>query len=245
MAIINDKILNILASGEIEVKGEFVWGSNYTFLADIIHQEEKLPVVYKPSEGERPLWDFPPASLAKREVAAYLVSEALGWNLVPPTVYRDDAPLGAGSVQLFIDHDPNYHYFVLTEEDRQKLRPVVLFDCVINNGDRKGGHIISGPDGHLWFIDHGVSFHVDDKLRTVIWDFIGEIIPEELYEDISRLRDQLAPQDIRRTSLIDSLGKYLDSAEVEAVRNRAIILLESGLFPAPDPHRRHYPWPQL
>jgi streptogramin lyase len=120
--------------------------------------------------------DFPRASLARREVAAYLVSEALGWRLVPPTVYRKDGPIGSGSLQLFIEHDPGYHYFTFSDADRQRLHPVAIFDLLINNADRKGSHLLLDPDGHLWLIDHGLCFHREDKLRTVIWDFAGEPI---------------------------------------------------------------------
>ncbi|MBP1702700.1 MAG: hypothetical protein H6Q38_1807, partial [Chloroflexi bacterium] len=121
-----DDNLNNLRYGEMQIKGEFLWGSNYTFLVEIIHEQETIRAVYKPTRGERPLWDFPSASLARREVAAYLVSEALNWKLVPPTVYRKKGPIGPGSVQLFVDHDPEYHYFNFTAEDHQRLRPTVL-----------------------------------------------------------------------------------------------------------------------
>jgi uncharacterized repeat protein (TIGR03843 family) len=170
-----DKILNHLRKGEIKLEGKFVHGSNYTFLVKI-HPEEDEPflAVYKPVEGERILWDFPDNTLAHREVATFLVSEALGWQLVPPTVFREDAPFGSGSVQLFVEHDPNIHYFNFRNTEIQTLRPVVLFDLLINNADRKGGHVILGKDNHIWLIDHGLSFNVDEKLRTVIWDFAGE-----------------------------------------------------------------------
>src|SRR4030042_1894738 len=177
-------VLNVLQFGEITIKGEFVWGSNYTFLAEVSQNGVKFFSVYKPSRGERPLWDFPPASLARREAAAYLVSEALGWELVPPTVYRRKAPIGPGSLQLFIEHDPEIHYFNLNEGDRQRLRPVVLFDLLINNADRKGSHLLYDNHHHLWLIDHGICFHEDDNIRTVIWDFVGEPIPEKLTADL-------------------------------------------------------------
>lgn len=245
MKKINNNILTILQSGEMRISGEFVWGSNYTFLAQVKHPEGELNGVYKPSRGERPLWDFPAASLAKREVAAYLVSKKIGWNLVPPTVYRGDAPLGAGSLQLYIDHDPEYHYFTLSKEDRQKLRPVVLFDYLINNADRKGGHVIRGNEGNLWLIDHGVSFHVIDKLRTVIWDFIGEPIPDKLCEDILHFRNRLTSSSNDDKIFLDKLSDYLSSREIRALIRRADYLVNLAVFPEPDPHRRHYPWPQL
>ena len=180
-------ILNLLQHGEITIKGEFVWGSNYTFLAEVSQNGDKILSVYKPSRGERPLWDFPPASLARREAAAYLVSEALGWELVPPTVYRKKAPIGPGSLQLFIEHDPELHYFNLTWTTARGLRPVVLFDLLVNNADRKGSHLLFDNNHHLWLIDHGICFHAEDKLRTVIWDFAGEPIPENLLADLRRL----------------------------------------------------------
>ena len=191
----DEAILTALQSGKILVKGEFLWGSNYTFLAQIEHAGENLAGVYKPTRGERPLWDFPVATLARREVAAYLVSEALGWRLVPPTVYRRDGPAGPGSLQLYVEHDPEYHYFNFSQEDIQRLRPVALFDLLINNADRKGSHILVDQDRHLWLIDHGICFHEEDKLRTVIWDFAGEPFPDELCSTLSDFLQKLAPCD--------------------------------------------------
>ena len=163
MTAADDFHLITLQQGEMTVQGEFLWGSNYTFLVQVEHEGTQLAAVYKPSRGERPLWDFPTASLAHREVAAYLVSEASGWQLVPATVHRKDGPAGAGSLQVFIDHDPEYHYFNFSAEDRQRLRRVALFDLLINNADRKGSHILIDPDDHLWLIDHGAAlyFHHD------------------------------------------------------------------------------------
>jgi uncharacterized repeat protein (TIGR03843 family) len=237
--------LEILQNGEISVRGEFLWGSNFTFLADAEHKDSKVACVYKPSKGERPLWDFPVASLAKREVAAYLVSEALGWQLVPPTVYRKNGPLGAGSLQLYIDHDPEYHYFNFTTEDRQLLRPTVLFDLIINNADRKGSHILRDESDHLWLIDHGVSFHIEDKLRTVIWDFVGEPIPNDLCSKLVDLAMRLKPVNGEPSELALQLMGYLSRGEVRALGSRAERLAASGRFPAPDPYRRAFPWPQI
>ena len=152
-----EKIIGALQNGNLELQGQFVIGSNYTFLALLKYKDIEMPVVYKPDKGERPLWDFPYGSLGKREVAAYLVSEALGWGHVPSTVYREDGPLGPGSVQQYIEHDPNYYYFNFNEDDVQKLRPVVIFDLLVNNADRKGGHILQDPQGLLsvqWFDSH-------------------------------------------------------------------------------------------
>ena len=178
MQFSHDLTLDILSKGELAIKGEFLWGSNYTFLVDVHSEKGELAAVYKPTRGVRPLWDFPDSSLARRETAAFLVSEALGWRLVPPTILRKKGPLGAGSLQIFVEHDPEYHYFNFSEEDRQRLRPVAVFDLLVNNADRKGSHILLDPDRRIWLIDHGLCFHTDDKLRTVIWDFVGEPIPD-------------------------------------------------------------------
>ena len=240
-----DDSLNPLSSGEMVLKGEFLWGSNYTFLVDIVHEHETVQAVYKPTRGERPLWDFPPASLARREVAAYQVSEALGWNLVPPTVYRKKGPIGPGSVQLFIDHDPEYHYFNFSKEDRQRLRPTVIFDLLINNADRKGSHILHDHEGRFWLIDHGVCFHVDDKLRTVIWDFSGEPLPGNLCNDLARLLSELNLERGNYSQLASGLLENISLAEIRALARRAEKIIGAGVFPAPDLHRRPYPWPQI
>lgn len=237
----DEHILTVLSQGALAVQGEFLWGSNYTFLALVELQGETLQAVYKPTRGERPLWDFPASTLARREVAAYLVSEALGWRLVPPTVYRRHGPIGAGSIQLFIEHDPEYHYFNFREEDRQRLRRTVLFDVLINNADRKGSHILLDKDDHLWLIDHGICFHEEDKLRTVIWDFAGELVPDELCSDISLLYEQLKPGS--RFSI--DLRAYLSQAEINAIATRAQRLMTTGQFPNPNPSRRFQPWPPL
>lgn len=238
-------LLHYLSHGEITIRGEFVWGSNYTFLADVITPEGNLACVYKPSKGERPLWDFPAATLAKREAAAYLVSEALGWELVPPTVYRKSGPLGAGSLQLYIDHDPEYHYFKFTTQDRQRLRPTVLFDLLINNADRKGSHVLRDASDHLWLIDHGVCFHIEEKLRTVIWDFVGEPIPENLCADLANFAMRLKPVNGAPSDQASSLLTCLSRGEVRALGLRAERLVATGRFPAPDPRRRAFPWPQI
>ena len=201
-----DQILHHLNTAPIELEGEFLHGYNYTFLVKVQPEDGKtFLAVYKPEQGEQPLWDFPSNTLAHRETAAYLVSQALGWDLVPPTVYRAEGPFGPGSLQLFIEHDPNHHYFNFTDEEFQTLRPVVLFDLLINNADRKGGHLFFGEDGHLWLIDHGLSFNVDEKLRTVIWDFAGEPMPEELCKAAHEFRQKLDPP----SELYAQLQKHL------------------------------------
>lgn len=234
-------VLNTLNNGEITIKGEFVWGSNYTFLAEVSLNEGKILSVYKPSRGERRLWDFPASSLARREAAAYLVSEALGWKLVPPTIYRKQAPMGPGSLQLFIDHDPELHYFNLNEKDVQNLRPVAVFDLLINNADRKGSHLLFDHHHHLWLIDHGICFHAENKLRTVIWDFVGEPIPEKLCVDLSDFLQSLTPD----SNLYQALRSLLSLKELKALASRAERLISLRRFPQPDSDQRSIPWPPL
>jgi uncharacterized repeat protein (TIGR03843 family) len=238
---LDNKVLEALEMGNIALEGEFIWGSNYTFLVNVTNKDVSFQSVYKPTRGERPLWDFPRASLAHREVAAYLVSEALGWQLVPPTVYRRQAPLGPGSLQLFVQHDPEYHYFNFKEKDRQRLHPVVLFDLLINNADRKGSHVLIDPDDHLWLIDHGICFHHEDKLRTVIWDFAGETIPNVYLQDLIHFQDQLR----KGTGLHTALLENLNLIEINALKKRANRLLDSGRFPDPHINHRPFPWPAI
>lgn len=233
-------ILNALQKGELRLEGQFIYGSNYTFLADCHYENLSFKVVYKPMEGERPLWDFPHKTLAKREVAAFLVSEALGWMLVPPTVFRlRNAPMGPGSVQLFIEHDPDYHFFKFGEKEQAWLPRVMAFDLLINNADRKGGHFLLGPDGELWLIDHGLSFNVEDKLRTVLWNYAGQPIPQVILSDIEDLKHDLSSH----SDLYQSLQPYLSQEEIEALKARAELLINTGIFPIPPEERRAYPWP--
>ncbi|MGH8245185.1 MAG: SCO1664 family protein [Gammaproteobacteria bacterium] len=227
-----------LQCGEIELKGQFMLGSNYTFLVTVHRDGKETPAVYKPSRGEQPLWDFPENSLAQREVAAYLVSEALGFHFVPYTTLREDGPHGPGSLQQYIEYDPEYHYFTFTEEDKSRLRPVMLFDLLCNNADRKAGHVlVENETRKLWLIDHGICFHEDDKLRTVIWDFAGQPIPDDLLAALSPLA--------ARDGLVSGLQRYLSPGEVTALRSRADTLLESRVFPRPPRDRRVTPWPPL
>lgn len=234
-------ILEALHKGDFELQGQFLSGSNYTFLGDLIYGSFTCQVVYKPIRGEQPLWDFPHGSLARREVAAYLVSEALCWDLVPPTILRKDGPLGPGSLQYYVDHDPNDHYFNFEERDRQRLRPVVVFDLILNNADRKGGHILRDTRDNLWLIDHGLCFHAEEKLRTVVWDFSGEEIPKELMSGVSELIDQLKEGE----KLHGELLLYLRPGEISAILARARRLCETGRFPSPPASRRSYPWPPV
>jgi uncharacterized repeat protein (TIGR03843 family) len=236
----DDDVLEALSAGDLTLAGQFMWGSNYTFLVEVQAGGLALQAVYKPVRGERPLWDFPAGSLAGREVAAYQVSRALGWDLVPPTVLRRDGPAGPGSLQLFVDADPERHYFTFSQQEKPQLRPVAAFDVLINNADRKGGHILLAPGGRLWVIDHGVCFHAEDKLRTVVWDFAGEPIPPSLLEDLRGLRDRLQ-QDAALRAVLEGL---LEPAEVEALARRVERLLAEGRFPWPGPGRP-LPWPPV
>jgi hypothetical protein len=233
-------VQTILAEGTIRLEGQFVWGSNYTFLARLHHAAGEVMAVYKPQAGERPLWDFPDGTLAAREVAAWQTSEALGWQLVPPTVLRPDGPAGAGSLQLFLDLDPERHFFTFDSAEKQRLRPAAVFDALINNADRKAGHILMAPDGHVWLIDHGVCFHHEAKLRTVLWDFAGEPIPEALLADVNRFARDLE-RDSRLRAAFDTL---LSAEEIAALQSRASLIVRQGMFPYPG-EGRPYPWPLL
>jgi hypothetical protein len=234
------EILSALQEGTLRVEGQFIYGSNYTFLATCRYKGQKLTAVYKPLRGEQPLWDFPHQTLARREVAAFLVSEGLGWNLVPPTVFRlRTAPMGPGSLQQFIEHNPEQHYFNLSENLKVHLPKVMLFDLLINNADRKAGHLLVSPEGELVLIDHGLSFHVEDKLRTVVWDHAGEPIPPELTLAVKKLIAELNPG----TDLYQALQPHLQAKEIAVLQKRGLALLDSGEFPLPPEDRRAYPWP--
>lgn len=229
------KLHSALQCGDYTLKGQFVLGSNYTFLVEVRHEGAAYPAVYKPSRGEQPLWDFPENTLALREVAAYLVSEALGFHIVPFTILREDGPHGAGSLQQFIEYDANYHYFNFSSEDRLLLQPVVLFDLLVNNADRKGGHVFFENGTHqLYAIDHGICFHEEDKLRTVLWDFAGQKIPAELLDRL----------DLSAT-LLAELEHYLSPDEITAFCARAEYLRKRGTFPRQPRDRRSMPWPPL
>jgi len=209
------------------------WSTNAIFLCDVTLGEAAALAVYKPERGERPLWDFPPG-LFKREVAAYELSRALGWALVPPTVERE-GPLGAGSLQLYVPADLEQHYFTLREDPahRDRLERICVFDLVANNADRKSGHCLLGEDGVIYAIDNALTFHAESKLRTVIWEFGGEAIPGELLRDLQRFLD---------TGLPEPLDELLDLAERQALLARAAGVMEHGHFPV-DTTGHRYPWP--
>ncbi|CAG0962251.1 hypothetical protein ANAEL_00696 [Anaerolineales bacterium] len=228
-------IQTALSLGEYELKGQFMLGSNYTFLVDVNYEGVTYPAVYKPSKGEQPLWDFPENTLAQREVAAYLLSEQLGFGFVPVTALREDGHFGRGSLQQFIHYDVQYHYFNFTPEDKELLKPVVLFDLLVNNADRKGSHVFFEDGTHkLYAIDHGLCFHADDKFRTVIWDFAGCSIPDELLAPLSQADSWSAV-----------LEPYLSVEEITALQRRAKRLLTKKVFPRPPKDRRAFPYPPI
>jgi uncharacterized repeat protein (TIGR03843 family) len=227
-----------LERGRIRVRDLMPDCSNYTYLADVEDGDHRTLAVYKPAKGETPLDDFPDGTLGKREVAAHLVSEALGWRLVPLTVYRPTGPLGAGSLQLFIHADFLQHYFTLLPSHRDDFQVMAAFDAIVNNADRKGGHCLLDAEGHVWGVDNGLTFHPLPKLRTVIWDFAGEPIPARLRTDAGRLARCLEAQD----PLMESLGTLLSREEIRALARRALGLADLDRFPQP-PSRWAYPWP--
>lgn len=209
------------------------WSSNATFLAEVALDGTTALAIYKPERGERPLWDFP-SGLYKREIAAYLLSEALGWGLVPLTIARE-GPYGEGSFQLFVHADFEQHFFTLVEDGahHDRLRRICVFDLLANNADRKSGHCLLGPDGAIYAIDHGLTFHVDPKLRTVIWSFGGEPIPDAVLEDVRRVFDAGLPS---------SLAALLSGPERKVLAARARAILNARCFPRDDSGYR-YPWP--
>jgi len=255
-----EEATRLLATRELTIEGRLPWSSNLTFLVSLEGTggdaatggdgggdgggdapggpdgaPDPVQAVYKPHRGEQSLWDFPDG-LYRREVAAYRLSEALGWGIVPPTVIRDDGPFGPGSLQLFIDSDYEQHYFTLLEEGgrEDELEVFCAFDVVANNADRKSGHVLYGSDGRLWGIDHGLCFHVQHKLRTVIWDFASDEVPPGIVADLERLVSDGLP---------DGLAELLSGAEAEAVLERASTLATTGWFPEPTGDRPPYPWP--
>lgn len=226
--------LTLLRGSSVKLLGRIPRSSNETFLVDVTSAVGKSLAVYKPEAGEKPLCDFEPG-LYRRELAAYLLSESLEWGLVPPTVIREEAPLGMGSLQWFIECDFREHYFTLYEdapETHLDLSRMALFDYVSNNTDRKSGHVLRGDDGRVWCIDHGLCFSASYKLRTVIWDFAGEPIPDALLEDIAPLAESVPPE----------VAELLEDDEVTALRHRVRSLLHAGVLPV-DRTGMRYPWP--
>ncbi|WP_435970969.1 SCO1664 family protein [Streptomyces sp. Qhu_M48] len=256
----------LLAHGELTVRGQVREASNAVLYCSVAHGGREASCVYKPVAGEQPLWDFPDGTLAQREVAAYEISEATGWGLVPPTVLRD-GPYGEGMVQLWIEADPGARLLALTEDDEAgegwkavgpaqiaedrtallvhadtpELRRLAVLDAVINNSDRKGGHLLPTPDGRLYGIDHGVTFHVDDKLRTLLWGWAGEELPAEAAGVLAALDRSLAVG----APLAARLAELLTGAEVAAVRARVAALRATGRHPEPSGQWPAIPWPPV
>ncbi len=250
----------------MELEGRLVDASNTTLRACLTLDGVTARCVYKPVRGERPLWDFPDGTLAGREVSAYLLAEATGWGCIPPTVLRADGPLGPGACQLWIDEpedgepllgfvprrripagwhrimsarDGSGQAYVLAHADDPRLARLAVLDAVINNADRKGGHVLSTVDGEVYGVDHGVCFNVDDKLRTVLWGWVGEPLPQEAVDVLRRLRKQLDGP------LGAALAEHLTRAEVRKIGVRVTRLLASGCFPAPPEDWPAVPWPPI
>ncbi|MCX4849043.1 SCO1664 family protein [Streptomyces sp. NBC_00893] len=272
------ELVGLLTEGELTVLGQIRGASNAVLYCTVARDGEEAACVYKPVAGEQPLWDFPDGTLAGREVAAYEISEAMGWGLVPPTVLRD-GPYGEGMCQLWIDavpHDgeddadgeagePPLLALVEDEEpgegwkavaraevgegrtallvhaDDARLRRLAVLDAVINNGDRKGGHLLPAPDGRLYGIDHGVTFNADDKLRTLLWGWAGEPLTAEAVDVVERLGAELAPG----TPLVTRLGELITEAEIEALRGRVAGLRATGRHPEPSGEWPSIPWPPV
>ncbi|HTY80168.1 MAG TPA: SCO1664 family protein [Candidatus Bathyarchaeia archaeon] len=233
MGISSTDALELLRHGTVTVKGRMPWASNVTLLALVEGGGACVRAIYKPGRGERPLWDFPPC-LYKREEAAYLLSEALGWGLVPPTIVRE-GPLGEGSLQLFVEAEFEQHWFTMREDPRhrERLQKICVFDFVANNADRKSGHCLLGPDNLIYGIDNGLCFHTEIKLRTVIWDYAGEPLPRDVVEDL---------KSFVKGGLTAPLADLLAPDEQQALLVRAQALADYGRFPE-DRSGHRYPWP--
>jgi uncharacterized repeat protein (TIGR03843 family) len=231
--------LALLERGELSIEGRLVDASNATLYCGITADGVSAACVYKPVAGERPLWDFPDGTLAEREVAAYAVSAATGWGIVPPTVYRV-GPAGPGMVQLWIDTDDDADLVGLIRgRGSAAIRRMSIFDAVINNADRKGGHLLPTPGGHIYGVDHGVSFHSDDKLRTVLWQWAGRTLPDDAHEVLRALRRDLD------ADLGERLGELLTTREVRRTRARVDRLLSTRRHPEPSDEWPAVPWPPM
>jgi len=227
-------VAHTLRTGEIEILGRMPWSSNAIFLVEVNDADRTAKAVYKPEKGERPLWDFP-SGLWKREVASYELSAALGWDLIPPTVQRDDAPLEVGSLQFFIEADFEEHYYTLLHDEslHTQFKKMAAFDFITNNTDRKSGHCLIDEQRHIWGIDNGLSFHADFKLRTVIWEFAGEPLDDDIMNDLDNLVS---------AGLSPVFNELLTVFEREAVLARSRALLRNGELPVDESGHR-YPWP--
>lgn len=252
----------LLLHGELQIEGRLFSASNATLRATVSTEADEAVCVVKPVAGERPLWDFPDRTLSGREVAAHAVSQALGWGLVPPTVWREETPVGPAMVQLWIEEvhearpvdvvrpdavpsgwiavlearDGEGHPVALVHADRPDLARMAAFDAIVNNADRKGGHVLADASDRLWAIDHGVTFSSEDKLRTVLWGWSGEEIPPDVLRDLAHLSETFAGE-------YDDVDRFLSLAERRALRDRLDVLLQDGRFPLPSADWPAVPWP--
>ncbi|KOX10042.1 SCO1664 family protein [Nocardiopsis sp. NRRL B-16309] len=234
--------LGLVRTGELTVEGRLTAASNATLYCTVSDGVRSAVCVYKPVAGERPLWDFPDGTLAGREVLAYAVSEALGWSVVPPTVHRD-GPFGEGMVQLWVHGDTTVDLVALSREtDNRDLRRMAVFDAVINNSDRKIGHLLPTPGGHLYGCDHGVSFAEEYKLRTVLWQWQGQPLTEDALEALAGVRDALRNPE---SALSVELARYLTGPEAFALRRRVELLIHHRVHPYPAPDWPSVPWPPV
>jgi uncharacterized repeat protein (TIGR03843 family) len=237
LALPEEAALQLLAHGELDVEGQVMDSSNATFYCAARLDGVEAACVYKPIAGERPLWDFPDGTLAEREVAAYEMSTATGWGIVPPTVLRD-GPVGEGMVQLWIETDEGVDLGRLVRRRKDAaLRRIAVLDAVINNGDRKGGHLLPTAEGRIYGIDHGVTFNVDEKLRTVLWQWAGEPLPEDAIDVLIRLRSQIDG------ALGERMMQLLTVREVRRTRRRIDRLLSTAIHPEPSGDWPPVPWP--
>jgi hypothetical protein len=230
--------LGFLAEADLRPLGLMPRASNYTFLVELTDGDRAGLGVYKPREGEAPLWDFPEGTLCNREVAACVLARALGWPRIPPTILRE-GPHGPGSVQLFVEPSSGDHFFTLRERCPDEFLTVAAFDVIANNADRKSGHCLPASDGSIWVVDHGVCFGEEPKLRTVIWDFAGDPVPAPLLADVERVAGEL-----RSGPLREELVGLLTEGEVDVTAGRAEALVRAARFPHPGPERA-YPWPPV
>jgi hypothetical protein len=230
-----EKSIAHLSSGELEITGRLVDASNATLFGVMHYEGSTLEVIYKPVAGERPLWDFPDGTLADREYAAFLLSDSTGLDVVPPTILRE-GPAGLGMVQRWIDVDEKIDLGSYFSQDKQELRQLALFDAIINNTDRKIGHLLPDQNGHLFACDHGVTFHVDDKLRTVLWQWAGDALSEE---EFGVLEETITFID----SHTSSLSTHLTEEEIEATHMRIYKLRSGGIMPLPSEDWPAIPWP--
>ncbi len=238
--ITQDDAIELLTSGELTIAGRLVEASNATLYCTVADGSREAACVYKPVAGERPLWDFPHGTLAGRELCAYLVSRASGWDVVPPTVHRD-GPFGPGMCQLWVDSDPSVDLVALSRSTSDpRLRGMAVFDAVINNADRKIGHLLPDPGGHLYGCDHGVCFAEEYKLRTVLWQWRGDSLADDDVQALMRLSEQL-----RSGDLLTQLGHWLTDDEVAATSLRVDLLLEHRVHPYPPEDWPAVPWPPI